>query len=221
MIPPRQLTPEEEKYLRENYATTLNRDIVQHLHTSKRTLSRWSKALGLVKDMDAIEGQRRVLVSKLARQALALRGYRGHPENGINARFKPGYNAREFFGEEKFNEMHRKTVEARKRTYAEERARVTFGLPQKTKMRVKRQPRRKIYQRYYLKRHGYILDEAENIAYFTEETIRAVKLEAQPKRFYSFKPYPYAEHQREPQDIQVPNGPDPGMDALREADNAS
>ena len=40
MIPPRQLTPEEEKYLRENYATTLNRDIVQHLHTSKRTLSR-------------------------------------------------------------------------------------------------------------------------------------------------------------------------------------
>lgn len=221
MIPPRMLTPEEEKYLRDNYATTLNRDIVKHLKTSPRTLARWARAMGLIKDMNAIEAQRRILISKCVRHAIAIHSFKYHPENNLKGRFKPGYNAREFFGEEKFNEMHRKTVESRKRTYAEERARATFGLPQKTKLRVKKQPRKKIEDRYYLKRHGYIIDNAENIAYYTEDTVRAYKLEAGPKRYFSFKPYPYAEHQREPQDIQIPDGPDPGVDAIREDDNAS
>lgn len=200
MTHPRQLTPEEETYLIENYATTLNRDIVKHLNTSMRTLARWARKYGLVKDMEAIEPQRRALISKLAHLALIFHDYKKRPLNGIETRFKPGYKARELFGEEKFNEMHRKTVETRKKTFMEERARVAFGLPQKTKMRVKKQPRQKIQDRSYLKKRGYILDERENIAYYTDKTQRATKLEARPKRFYSFKQYPYAEHQREQQD---------------------
>ncbi len=189
MMKPRQLTPEEETYLRENYATTLNRDIVKRLHTSHRTLARWARQYGLVKDWEAIEPLRRELISKLSRKALLLRSYKGHPENGIATRFKPGYNAREKFGAEKFEAMHRKTVESRQRTIREERARVAFGLPQKTRLRVVRQPRQKIEDRCYLKKRGYILDEKNNIAYYTEETTRAVKLEAMPKRFYTFKEY--------------------------------
>lgn len=183
------LTPDEEKYLRENYATTLNRDICKALGTSCRTLTRWARQRGLVKDMDAIEIQRRELLSKLVRRALLLRNYKGNPQNGLATRFKPGYKAKEFFGEEKFKEMHRKTAEARKRSFAEERARVAFGLPQKTKMRVKKQPSKKIQDRCYLKRRGYILDEAEGIAYYTNDTQRATKLESMPRRFYIFKPY--------------------------------
>ena len=189
MIPPRQLTPEEEAYLLENYATTLNRDLAKHLHTSKRTLARWARKYGLVKDMEAIEPQRRALISKLAHLALIFHDYKKRPLNGIETRFKPGYNARELFGEEKFKEMHRKTVETRRKTFMEERARVAFGLPQKTKMRVKKQPKQKILDRSYLKRRGYILDERENIAYYTDKTQRATRLEAMPKRYYSFKPY--------------------------------
>ena len=198
MTKPRELTPEELEYLRENYPTTLNRDIVEHLQTSYRTLSRWVRLYGLKKDMDAIEGKRRKLISDLSRKALLLRNYKGHPENGIKSQFKPGYNARERFGEEKFKEMHRKTVETRRKTYREERARAAFGLPQKTKMRVKRQPRPKIDQRHYLKRHGYIIDNTESIAYYTDETIRCHKLESKPRNYFKFKPY--AEHQREHQD---------------------
>lgn len=189
MMKPRQLTPEEETYLRENYATTLNRDIVKRLNTSHRTLARWARQYGLVKDWDAIEPLRRELISKLSRKALLLRSYKGHPENGIKTRFQPGYNAREKFGAEKFEAMHRKTVESRQRTIREERARVAFGLPQKTRLRVVRQPRQKIEDRCYLKKRGYILDEKNNIAYWTDTTQRAKKLEAMPRRFYIFKQY--------------------------------
>lgn len=192
MTDPRILTAEEESYLVAHYATTLNRDIAEHLGTSMRTLSRWARKYGLVKDMEAIEEQRKAVISKSVRHALLLRRYKGHPENGAKTQFKKGYSARERFGEETFREMHRKTVETRRRTYREEKARVAFGLPQKTRMRVRVQPRQKVLDRSYLKKRGYVLDEENNIAYYTEETRRAVRLEAMPRRFYKFKPY---EHQ--------------------------
>ena len=188
------LTPEQEQYLRDNYATVIHHTLCQHLGISTRTLVRMARARGLVKDMKAIEGQRGERIS----QALLWLSRLGRikcsgPENGRATMFKPGYNARELFGEEKYAEMHSKAVEARRRTLREERARVTFGLPQRTKLRVKRQPRQKIQDRCYLKRRGYILDEANNIAYWTESTQRATVLESRPKRYYTFKPY--AEHQ--------------------------
>lgn len=201
MNPPNKiiLTPEQEQYLRENYATVIHHTLCQHLGVSTRTLVRMARARGLVKDMAAIEGQRGERISKSLKHlsvigAIKITG----PENGKASRFKPGFNAKELFGEEKFKEMHRKTVERRMQTFREERARVAFGLPQRTKLRVKRQPRQKIQDRYYLKKRGYILDETNNIAYYTADTHRATMLEERPKRFYTFKPY--AEHQREQQD---------------------
>lgn len=187
------LADEQVAWLKDNYATTLNDTIRKRLGISMRTLNRLAKTFGLSKDPAVIEVLRCEKITAEARKRSLLGKYKGHPENGLKTRFKTGYKARERFGEEKFAEMHRKTVETRRKTYIEERARVTFGLPQRTKMRVTRQPRAKIYQRYYLKKRGYILDETNNIAYWTEETTRAVKLEAMTKRYYTFKPY--AEHQ--------------------------
>lgn len=193
------LTPEQEQYLRDNYATVIHHTLCKHLGVSVRTLVRMAKARGLVKDMEAIEGQKRERISAALQHLSRIGKIKcSGPENGKATRFKNGFRAKELFGEEKFAEMHRKAAEARRKTLREERARVSFGLPQKTKLRVKRQPRRKIYQRYYLKRLGYILDEANNIAYYTDATHRATVLELRPKRFYTFKPY--AEHQREHQD---------------------
>lgn len=193
------LTPEQEQYLRDNYATVIHHTLCKHLGVSVRTLVRMAKARGLVKDMEAIAGQKSERISAALRH-LSRIGKLKHsgPENGKATRFKNGFHAKELFGEEKFAEMHRKAAEARRKTLREERARVAFGLPQRTKLRVKRQPRQKIEDRCYLKRLGYILDEANNIAYYTESTRRATVLESRPKRFYTFKPY--AEHQREHQD---------------------
>lgn len=183
------LTDEQVAWLKDNYATTLNNTIRKHLGISMRTLNRFAKSMGLSKDHDTIEVLRCERIAIEARKRSLLGKYKGTPENGLKTRFKPGYKARDLFGAEKFAEMHRKTVETRRKTYMEERARVAFGLPQRTKMRVSRQPRQKIYQRYYLKKHGYILDEPNCIAYWTDATQRATKLEAMPKKFYTFKRY--------------------------------
>ena len=78
--------------------------------------------------------------------------------------------------------------EKRNQIIREEKARIAFGLPQRTKLRLKRQPRPKIDERHYLKKLGYIIDNENNIAYWTETTRRAVKLELKPK-FFKYKPY--------------------------------
>lgn len=75
-----------------------------------------------------------------------------------------------------------------RKTYRTEKARVLFGLPQKTKIRVRRQPKKLTDHRNYLIRRGYIIDDVEKIAYWTEETRRATRLEAKPRWIYYFKP---------------------------------
>ncbi len=87
-------------------------------------------------------------------------------------------------------EVIEKRVATYRRTLREERARVTFGLPQKTKAKVKRQPRRKCSQRAYLKKLGYILDEPNCVAYYTDNTTRAVRMERNwdgKRNYYKFR----------------------------------
>ena len=181
------LTQEQEIWLRENYATVIHHTICKKLGISPRTLVRMARARGLVKDMEAIKGQSAERISVALRRKYLVEGFKYTPENGMAYRFKPGYDAKAFFGEEEFARMHRKATESRKKTFAVEKARATFGLPQRTRLRVKRQPGKKIQDRHYLKSRGYILDEANNVAYWTENTKRATRLESWPKRFYTFK----------------------------------
>ncbi len=183
------LTEEQDAYLRENYATVINYYICKELGISMRTLVRLARERGLEKDMVAIEGQRRRRMSESIRKTLRARGSKNSSLNGIETRFKKGYKPKELFGEEKFNEMHRKAVETRKKRFAEDRARYHWGLPQKSNMHVSRQPRQKIQDRCYLKKRGYIIDDTNNTAYYTSETRRAIKMESWPRRFYYFKPY--------------------------------
>lgn len=85
-------------------------------------------------------------------------------------------------------------IDKRRATYQQtlrvERARVLFGLEQKTRMKVKKQPRAKRRQRCYLKQHGYILDERNCVAYWTETTERALIMEKgnRNRQYYKFKP---------------------------------
>ena len=90
-------------------------------------------------------------------------------------------------------EVIAKRVESYKKTFREEQVRRRWGVHQLTKIKVLRQPKQKVSQRSYLKKLGYILDETNNIAYWTEETTRAVKMERDWSKkihqYYKFKPY--------------------------------
>ena len=84
----------------------------------------------------------------------------------------------------------RRRAETFVRMYREEKARAAWGLPPKTRIKVRREPRLKTSQRNYLKSRGYIIDRENNIAYWTAGTKRAVRMEAYTKKrsYYKFKP---------------------------------
>ena len=102
--------------------------------------------------------------------------------------FKPGNDPRQLDG---YADGFSRGQAKRNQTIREEKARIAFGLPQRTKMRLIHQPRPKIDQRHYLKRLGYIIDEQDNIAYYTDTTKRAVRMEAggKKKSYFKFKRY--------------------------------
>ena len=94
-------------------------------------------------------------------------------------------------------EMIAKRSESYLKRWREEKARVTFGLPQQTKIRVKKAPKKKTTQRLYLVNRGYIIDDKNLIAYYTSDTKRAIRLEniergvkkGAIRPYYSFQPF--------------------------------
>ena len=97
--------------------------------------------------------------------------------------------------------MCQEVIDKRAATYnatrKSEEIRYKWGLPQKTKIKLRKEPRQKHDQRIRLEKFGYIIDEINLIAYYTPETRRAKRLEAIPrgkkvgsiKPFYEFRPY--------------------------------
>lgn len=69
--------------------------------------------------------------------------------------------------------------------YREERARRIFGLPQKTRIRIKVEPKAKTGQRTYLKSRGYVM--TKHVAYYTDETRRSPRVEKTTK-YFTFQP---------------------------------
>ena len=90
-----------------------------------------------------------------------------------------------------------KRVATYKERYKTEDARVRWGLPQQTKMRLKHGTKRYFDQCSYLKHLGYIVDRDEKVAYYTPETHRATRLEkmrrgevkGEYRCYYDFRPY--------------------------------
>ena len=100
--------------------------------------------------------------------------------------FKAGESPLQRLGARREALRVQKSTESRRRTWARERARATFGLPQQTKLRVIPVPKKKIQQRHYLKKRGYILDEVKRIAYYDDTTRRSWQIESRPQKWYKF-----------------------------------
>lgn len=162
------LTEEQIRYVCEHFSDMTNQELADAVGISKSAVSNVQKRFRLTKS----EEHNRLMGSKAGKASSVARGG-GHIVLT--------------------EEILAKRVASYKRTFREEHARTMFGLPQRTKIRVKKQPRKKCHQRAYLKHRGYIIDDKNNIAYYTPETRRATRMEARPRLYYHFKPY--EEHQ--------------------------
>lgn len=185
------LTPEQERWLVAHFRHTTNPEIARRLGISETTMHRFARELGLTKSRQHMRKTQRNAADKAKESHLRNGTY---PPKGYiiprseEFRFKAGVTPVERLGKRKERKRIERSAESRRRTLREERARALFGVPRKTGLRVVREPRGKTCQRWYLRKRGYIIDEANLIAYWTDETRRATILEKRPRRWYWFRP---------------------------------
>lgn len=185
------LTPEQERWLVAHFKHTKNEEIGERLGISQSSVHRFARELGLTKTKQFMRKVQRntterAKASHLRNGTYPPKGYR--IPRSEEFQFKPGVTNIQRLGKAGERKRVEKSAASRRKTFKLERARKLFGLPQQTKLRVMREPRGKTCHRWYLKKRGYILDEKELIAYWTEDTHRSMILEKRPRQWYRFKP---------------------------------
>jgi hypothetical protein len=184
-----EITASQEAWLIKHYKHTKNAEAAAQLGISKYTMQRIARKLGLKKTPQ--------FMRKCQHEAIAA-AKESHLRNGTfppkgyvipnRYSYPKGVSNVERFGKHKEAERIRKSAESREKTRKSEKARATFGLPQRTKMRVIPIPRAKVKLRWYLKSRGYILDEIARVAYYDDNTKRGKRIEEKPQRWYKFLP---------------------------------
>ena len=185
------LTPEQERWLVKHFKHTRNEELGERLGISQSSLHRFARELGLTKTRQFMRKVQRNAADKAKESHLRNGTY---PPKGYRIprseefQFKAGVTPVERLGKRRERKRIERSAESLRKTLREEKARMLFGVPRKTRLRVVKEPRGKTCQRWYLKKRGYILDERELIAYWTEDTRRATILEGKPRRWYRFRP---------------------------------
>jgi len=169
------LTPEQEDWLCEHYATTYNKDCAAHLGISESSLHRHARRLGLKKDPKWFY---QVELLHCQMMADANRGSGNHGIKnlliyGAPHRFKKGVTSRERLGDEKERQRLEKSAATRRETIRKERMRINWGFEQQTKLKIGHD-RKRAMTRYALKKRGYIIPErGSRVAYWDSNTNRS------------------------------------------------
>lgn len=185
------LNDTQEAYLIKHYKHTKNAELAAKFGVGERSVVRIARKLGLTKTAQFMR-KCQIEARQAAREYHQSHG--SYPPKGFvipnreAGQFRKGETSLERLGRKKESERIRKAAESRAKTWKSERARATFGLPQRTKLRVIPQPKAKVELRYYLKKRGYIVDDAARVVYYDENTRRGKRIEEKPQRWYKFLP---------------------------------
>lgn len=186
------LTPKQEAWLVKHFCHRKNEECARHLGISPRSVVRLARSLGLSKTSRFLAKCQRS-AAEAAQRSHLLNGT--YPPKGFiiprseENRFKPGVTSRERLGARKERARVQKSAESRRETMRKERIRVKWGLEQKTNLRIVAQTRRHITLRNYLKGRGYIIDDEDRKAYYTDETRRGKVVEQRLAPYYTAEPY--------------------------------
>ena len=160
-------TEAQKQWFIDNYPDRFNHDIAAELGVSTRTVMRWAFIFGLKKSDEFM----------LRFRLNNLLHYAGNPRTAVS-RLTPEQEA----------ERRAKISASIRRTLKKERARVTFGLPQKTKINVCPMCQAKKNFRWQMRRYGYTIDEDKRIMYYDENTHRSKRLERKNQHWYKIRP---------------------------------
>lgn len=177
------LSPEQERWLVEHFKHTKNDEITQRLGISHVTLHRIARKLELKKSAQFMK-KCLAATQEAARIANRRRGWppKGYriPNSDKNC-FKKGVTNLQRLGPERNAERIAKSAASCRETRRKERARILFGLPQKTKLKIFTNPKR-IQLRYQLKKRGYIVERGGREATVTPQTRRHPLYEEKARR---------------------------------------
>ena len=175
------LTPEQLEWLKENFCHTKNQELADEFGTSPRSITRMARTLGLWKTSEFVAAMQQNAANHAARRNRANGGNAGTKNlllYGKAYQFKKGERQKDKMSAEAYDAMHRHIGEQRKKTFKAEKGRVLFGLAQKTKLRVVQAPKEKICLRNGLRKKGYEIGRASNVAFITAATHRSEVMEA-------------------------------------------
>ena len=191
------LTEKQIAWIIKHYKHTKNADILAKFGIGETALHRIARKYGLKKtrqqmkktQQDATSHAYEVCrkygiyaeLSERKKQEFAERKARGLPHPGG---FKKGVSNKDRLGPKRFKECMEKAAATMREVRRNERMRMRWGLPQKTKLRlsfdgvISPRARKKIQYRNCLRKKGYICEWGEDTVYYDEHTQRSEKMEA-------------------------------------------
>lgn len=177
------LTPQQERWLIRHFKHTKNDEIMSRLGLSHSTLHRLARELGLKKSKQFMkkcqEATTQAAWRANRRKGWPPKGYR-IPNRDKNC-FKKGVTNLQRLGPKRNAERIAKSAATRRETVRKEHARIVFGLPQKTKLKIFSNPNR-IQIRYQLKKRGYLVERGGREAIVTPHTQRSPRYEEKARR---------------------------------------
>ena len=179
-----ELTESQEKWLRLHFKHTKNAEIAARLGISESAVHRYARLWGLVKTKafrrsTQLNAAAKAKESHLRNGTYPPKGYR--IPGSEKAGFKKGVTPLQRLGKRREKARIEKAAATRRETIRRDKARILFGLEQKTKMRLISQPHYIACQRYYLRKRGYIVERGSLVAYYTDETRRSEEYETRTK----------------------------------------
>lgn len=168
------LTGKQKLYLINNFPNTRNEILVEKLGISLRSVIRIARSLGLQKTSRFMKRAQEKAAEK-ARKSHLIHGtypkkgvYSENLQKGVKYQFQPGHKE----DRRKTRSRVAKSTATRNQTIKLERARISFGLPQRTKLKLNRQPRQADHIRCVLRKLGYTVPRGSRVAYYDENTNR-------------------------------------------------
>ena len=174
------LSPEEITYLKKHFRNRKNADLARKLGISETALHRFARAFGLKKTPQFVhktqdEAARKAKASHLLNGTYPPKGFA--IPNREKGQFRKGVPLVKHIGARKERQRQEKSAASRRETVKRERARALIGLPQKTKIRLSKEPKAKTALRCNLRKRGYIIARGSNVAYYDENTQRSLNIE--------------------------------------------
>lgn len=183
------LTERQEKWLAKHFKHTKNEIIAEKLGVSLRSVPRLARKRGLTKSKQFVKkcqtaAKEAAYASNLANGTFPPKGFAIPGREKYQ--FQKGESLVARIGAKKNEERKLKSVASRNATIRREKARIVFGLPQKTNLRLVRQDRKKCYFRNALRKKCYVVDETNRIVMWNDDTIRSKRMEGREQPWYKF-----------------------------------